>query len=225
MEMRDPASVNLPTEEQTTPAAPAAESVAENENLVEQTVEAPSMDEDADDAAVITPLTREALLDAARAVYEKEASEITPDDIRHLRQQYNAFRKVEQASEEVPAENVVEAEDDEIKTLLANIRDKKAEYTAQVEAQRLANLERKQAIIEEIIALADDTDNVNRTFPRYRELQDEFNSIGEVPATEDTAIWKHFQEARERYSDNLKINKELRDYDFRKNLDSKQLLL
>ncbi len=225
MEMRDPASVNLPAEEQTTLAAPATESVAEIENTVEETVEAPVVDDDADDAAVVTLLTREALLEAARAVYEKDASEITPDDIRHLRQQYNAFRKAEQAAEETPAEDAVEAEDDEIKTLLASIRDKKAEYTAQVEAQRLANLERKQAIVAEINALAEDTDNVNRTFPRYRELQDEFNSIGEVPATEDTAIWKRFQDARERYSDNLKINKELRDYDFRKNLDSKQLLL
>ncbi len=77
----------------------------------------------------------------------------------------------------------------------------------------------------EIEALAADTDNVNRTFPRYRELQDEFNATGDVPPTEDTAIWKAFQEAREHYSDNLKINKELRDYDFKKNLDSKQLLL
>ena len=49
--------------------------------------------------------------------------------------------------------------------------------------------------------------------------------LGEVPANEETAIWKRFQEAREKYSDNLKINKELRDYDFKKNLETKQLLL
>jgi predicted DNA-binding protein (UPF0251 family) len=56
-------------------------------------------------------------------------------------------------------------------------------------------------------------------------LQDEFNAVGDVPQTEETAIWKQFQEARERYTDNLKINKELRDYDFKKNLETKQALL
>ena len=66
---------------------------------------------------------------------------------------------------------------------------------------------------------------MNRTFPRYRELQDEFNALGDVDPTEDTAVWKRFQEARERYSDNLKINKELRDYDFKKNLAEKEVLL
>ncbi|MFG6385130.1 MAG: DUF349 domain-containing protein, partial [Muribaculaceae bacterium] len=118
-----------------------------------------------------------------------------------------------------------DSEDDEIKAILADIREKKARHTAEVEAERAANLQKKEAIINEIIALADDTDNVNRTFPRYRELQDEFNALGEVPANEETAIWKRFQEAREKYSDNLKINKELRDYDFKKNLETKQLLL
>ena len=73
--------------------------------------------------------------------------------------------------------------------------------------------------------MAEDTDNVNRTFPVYRELQDQFNAVGDVDPQEDTAVWKRFQEARERYSDNLKINKELRDYDFKKNLAEKQVLL
>ncbi len=46
-----------------------------------------------------------------------------------------------------------------------------------------------------------------------------------MPPTEETSVWKRFQDARERYSDNLKINKELRDYDFKKNLDSKNMLI
>ncbi|MDE6526266.1 MAG: DUF349 domain-containing protein, partial [Muribaculaceae bacterium] len=96
---------------------------------------------------------------------------------------------------------------------------------AEQDALKAANLDRKNAIIDEIVALADDTDNVNRTFPRYRELQDEFNAVGEVPPTDETSVWKRFQEARERYSDNLKINKELRDYDFKKNLEDKEALL
>ncbi|MCM1036999.1 MAG: DUF349 domain-containing protein [Bacteroides sp.] len=167
-------------------------------------------------------LTAAEVLEAARAVLAKDAADISADDVRRLRQHFGAFHTVSEAGEGVEAQGPME---EEFKALLSQIREKKAMHTARIEAEQLAALEKKRAIVAEIEALAADTDNVNRTFPRYRELQDEFNATGDVPPTEDTAIWKAFQEAREHYSDNLKINKELRDYDFKKNLDSKQLLL
>lgn len=237
--MHDPASAAKAPEETTLQPVAAESAGAEDSDI--QLVPGPQGDvdpeemaedemaaaEEADEAAaprVPVRLTADEALAAARAVLEKDAADITADDIRQLRQHFGAFHTVS-------AEGVAEGEEpqgpkeEEFKALLAQIRDKKAQHMARVEAEQLANLERKRAIVAEIIALAEDTDNVNRTFPRYRELQDEFNAIGDVPPTEDTAIWKAFQEARERYSDNLKINKELRDYDFKKNLDSKTLLL
>ncbi len=243
MEMRDPASAaNLPDEQTPQPvpaevSADVTETVeleaacgTESESAADE--EMAVAEEASADGRVSEPLTYAALMEAANEVLAKDASEISTDDIRHLRQQWNAFRKSEQA-EDVAAEaedaaeatEVAEPEDEEFKAVLAKIREKKADYTAKLEAERAENLKRKDEIIAEIMALADDTDNVNRTFPRYRELQDEFNALGEVPATEETSVWKRFQEARERYSDNLKINKELRDYDFKKNLESKTLLL
>lgn len=233
MEMRDPASEAKSAEELTPQPTPAAVSAEENTtefetagNLDPEAAVEDEMTEGLEEEtaeAITAPLTREALLDAAKAILEKEAADISTDDIRHLRQQYNAFRKDTAAGEAEQETDI--AEDDEFKTLLTRIRSKKAEHAAKIEAQKADNLRRKEEIINEILSLADDTDNVNRTFPRYRELQDEFNALGEVPATEETSIWKRFQDARERFSDNLKINKELRDYDFKKNLDTKQLLL
>lgn len=234
--MRDPASAALSTEETTLSTTPAAgaENIPANEPDPEAEAEL-TESEAIENAEIDTLVTRESLLESAKALLDKDAAEIAADDIRRLRQQINALQHralaadASAAESETPAAEATPAEqpapDADLMALLSAIRDKKAAYTAELEARRVANLERKQAIIDEINALAGDTDNVNRTFPRYRELQDEFNAIGEVPATEDTAIWKRFQEAREHYSDNLKINKELRDYDFRKNLDSKQLLL
>lgn len=234
--MRDPASAALSTEETTLSTTPAAgaENISANEPDPEAEAEL-TESEAIENAEIDTLVTRESLLESAKALLDKDAAEIAADDIRRLRQQINALQhkasaaSAPAAESETPPAAVAPAEqpapDADLMALLSAIRDKKAAYTAELEARRVANLERKQAIIDEINALAGDTDNVNRTFPRYRELQDEFNAIGEVPATEDTAIWKRFQEAREHYSDNLKINKELRDYDFRKNLDSKQLLL
>lgn len=181
------------------------------------------------------PDTVGGVIEALQALADGPAAEISRDVVSRLRLQASTLRNkhVEELRAAWVAEgNAPEAfiapEDDtesRITALIEAIRVKKNEYLAQQEAVRLANLERKNDIIEKINALADDTDNVGRNFPTYRELQDAFNAIGDVPPTEETAVWKRFQEARERYSDNLKINKELRDYDFKKNLESKELLI
>ncbi len=181
------------------------------------------------------PDTVEGVIEALQALADGPAAEISRDVVSRLRLQASTLRNkhVEElraawTGEGNAPEDFTAPEDDtesRVSALVEAVRVKKNEYLAQQEAVRLANLERKNDIIEKINALADDTDNVGRNFPTYRELQDTFNAIGDVPPTEETAVWKRFQEARERYSDNLKINKELRDYDFKKNLESKELLI
>lgn len=181
------------------------------------------------------PDTVEGVIEALQALADGPAAEISRDVVSRLRLQASTLRNkhVEElraawTAEGNAPEDFTAPEDDtesRVSALVEAVRVKKNEYLAQQEAVRLTNLERKNDIIEKINALADDTDNVGRNFPTYRELQDAFNAIGDVPPTEETAVWKRFQEARERYSDNLKINKELRDYDFKKNLESKELLI
>ncbi len=170
--------------------------------------------------------TVESLLAEAMALLEKDPADVSSDEIRRLRQHYSMLHKSSPAEDGEATDAAPEQPAaTELLSAIESLRAKKAAWTAEVEAARAANLERKNAIIAEIMALAEDTDNVNRTFPRYRELQDEFNAAGEVDPTEETALWKRFTEAREHYSDNLKINKELRDYDFKKNLTDKEALL
>ncbi|MBD5214939.1 MAG: DUF349 domain-containing protein [Bacteroidales bacterium] len=249
MEMQDPkleAQAEITSSTTNDAEAPAteaginnpADSAAEPEVEVE-IIMADEAAEAADEVAAAHEPRRhtvESLLETAKALLEKNPADLTADEIRRLRQHYSNLHK---SAAEAVAENAeVEAAEDagvsaedvpaanlELENAIEELRARKAAWTAEQEAMRAANLERKNAIIAEIISLGGDTDNVNRTFPRYRELQDEFNAIGDVDPTEETALWKRFQEARERYSDNLKINKELRDYDFKKNLDEKQALL
>lgn len=178
-------------------------------------------------------MTPEELLEAAKALLDKDAAEVSNDEIRRLRQHFLSIcKKAGIADPELPetgetaeATPLPDGFEVNFQDVYTQLKEKKTEWSLQQAAIKAANLERKNAIIEEILALAEDTDNVNRTFPRYRELQDEFNAVGEVEQSEDTSVWKRFQEARERYSDNLKINKELRDYDFKKNLAEKEVLL
>lgn len=208
------------------PDATSAEQATEQaviENLTE--------DEATKHASLCTSLDQ--LIEQAKDIAAKDAADISREDINRLRGIYNSLSHVtatahdsqDEAGQPVIEDVTPSPLDEEFKTILNQIKEKKAAYAAEQEATKTANLERKNAIIAEILSLADDTDNVNRSFPRYRELQDEFNTLGEVPATEETAIWKKFQDARERFSDNLKINKELRDYDFKKNLEQKELII
>ena len=201
-------------------AAPQPEAEAEAESIMTQG------EEDFEAKDVNREITAESLLADALALMEKDAADISNDEIRRLRQHFSMLHKsVDSAAEAAEAPAAPSETETRFEQTIEALRARKAQYIAEQEALRAANLERKNAIIEQINALAEDTDNVNRTFPRYRELQDEFNAVGDVDPTEETAVWKRFQEAREHYSDNLKINKELRDYDFKKNLADKEALL
>ena len=111
-----------------------------------------------------------------------------------------------------------------MKELLNVLKERRTEYNAAQEANREANLEKKRQIIALINEIANDPDNINRQFNRVKQLQQEFKDTGDVPATADTEVWKEFQRATERFYDVLKMNKELRDYDFKKNLELKQQL-
>ena len=223
----------LPADTEAADEAAVADAVKDSAPIAAEKTALPDAGEDpeaaAEDEVTSALKTVDEVMEAARKLLERPAAEISRDEISRLRLQYANLTKgtaeanAEEGSE--PAEPKETETDLEFKNILTQIKDKKAAYTAELEAKRAANLARKNAIIEEIIALAGDTDNVNRTFPRYRELQDEFNALGEVPATEETGVWKRFQDAREQFSDNLRVNKELRDYDFKKNLEQKELII
>ena len=229
----EPAPVSEPAKE-AKPAAPAdPEAEVEAEEEMSQAIEEVAQEDK--EGANVSDLDAEGTVARAAEILERPAAEIAREEVSRLRQHFAALRKAEvDAAREafVAAGNAVEEfkEDaslleEKFKEILEAIKEKKARYLAELEEKRADNLKRKNEIIGEIETLAQDTDNVNRSFPRYRELQDEFNAIGEVPPTDETDVWRRYQEAREHYSDNLKINKELRDYDFKKNLEQKEQII
>lgn len=176
------------------------------------------------------------ILEAARAMSDLDADSITREDLANLKQQFYAFRHTQQQAEREAAiasgelapdaqlEPQPNEDEEELRRILDIIKEKKARHLAMIEAQRQENLEKRNAIIDQLLAMSADADNVNREFPRFKELQQQFKEIGEVPATETTGQWKRYQDAIERFYDQYRINKDLRDYDFRKNLETKTLL-
>lgn len=113
----------------------------------------------------------------------------------------------------------------ELKDLLAVFREKRNAYLEEEATRRQANLDAKREIITKLQALADDIDNINLHFSEFHDLQQQFRAIGEVPPTNETEIWKAYQQVEELFFDRLKMNKELRDLDFKKNLEAKQAIV
>jgi hypothetical protein len=79
----------------------------------------------------------------------------------------------------------------------------------------------KNKILEELKALIESSDDFGKKVPAFQKLQQEWKEIGMVPASEVSGLWKNYQLYVETFYDNLKINNELRDYDFKKNLELK----
>ncbi|MCH5224037.1 MAG: DUF349 domain-containing protein [Muribaculaceae bacterium] len=115
--------------------------------------------------------------------------------------------------------------EEEVKNLLSEFKEKRAAYLEEKEETKKKNLEEKNRIISEIKAISEDIDNINQQFPKFQQLQQDFKAAGEVPAGAETELWKNYQGAVEQFYDHLKMNKELRDLDFKKNLEIKTQLL
>lgn len=165
------------------------------------------------------------------ALAQAEADDISRDEVSRLKQRYYALRKA--TDEELRRQFIANGNDPEafipeedpadevLRQLLNSIKEKKAARAAEVEAALQRNFEQKNALIAEITAMSNDTDNVNRHFTRFREIQQEFKAVGDVAPQLMSDQWKRYQEAVEIFYDQLKVNKDLRDYDFKKNLETK----
>ena len=178
-------------------------------------------------------LDKHELVSALENLLEQPVDTIR-DDVNQIKLAFYAIRNAEIAKEKEEflekgnEETAFAAKEDEVeakfKELLNQIKEKRAEFNAEQEAARVANLESKRKIIAEIEAIVADPDNINKQYNRVQQLQQEFKAIGEVPAVNATDMWKSYQKATENFYDLLKMNKELRDYDFKKNLEAKQML-
>ena len=127
----------------------------------------------------------------------------------------------EASAEEVTANPFVEIERG-FKALYVNYKKERAEYNKQLEKEREQNLALKEAIIADLKALLEKQEDVNETFPQFREIQNRWRAVGPVPATSYRNINETYQLYVEQFYDMVKINRELRDLDFKKNLEAKE---
>ena len=111
------------------------------------------------------------------------------------------------------------------KALYSQYKSSRAEYLANLEREKEENLAKKLEIIEKIKELVENTEDVNSTFPAFRELQNQWKSISMVPQNRAKDLWESYQLYVEKFYDYIKINNEFRDLDFKKNLELKLMQL
>ena len=121
--------------------------------------------------------------------------------------------------------SIMPDEDEEaFKADMAVVREKRALIFQQQEAEKQANLEKKLEIIEKIKAMATSPDEANKSYAEFKELQQQWKDIKNVPADRASELWRNYQLYVEQFYDMLKLNSEAREYDFKKNLEAKTQL-
>ena len=127
-----------------------------------------------------------------------------------------------QPEEEPEKVNPFVAIEEGFKSLYLTYKKERAEYNREQEKEREENLAAKQQVIEDLKALVDTQEDVSSSFPAFREIQNRWREIGPVPAQNFRNLNDTYQFLVEKFYDMVKINRDLRDLDFKKNLEAKE---
>ena len=223
--------VESTVEPATEPVAVVEEPATVAEPVVEEAVEEPQAETSTTSFA--TYETETEVIDRLKEISESD-EEVTRQELDSLKSNFYRIHRAEAdaaykkfieeggAAEEYAPEP--DPEENAFKELMAVIREKRAAAAAALEQEREANYQKKLEIIDKIKAITENPDEINRGYNDFKELQQQWNDIKEVPAEKATSLWKTYQQAVEEFYDTLKLSNELRAYDFKKNLERKTAL-
>lgn len=189
--------------------------------------------EETTDENAAQPQTKAEIIARLKEIADSE--EIAPKtELDQLKQNFYKLHKAEAAAARAAyieaggdAGSYLPAPDpdeEEFKTVMGLIKQKRAEQLAGQERQKAENLQKKLAIIDRIKAMAATPEEANQTFNEFKELQAQWKEIKNIPAEKANELWKNYQLYVEQFYDLLKLNSEFREYDFKKNLEIKTRL-
>lgn len=202
------------------------ESAAEQQPT-EETAEAP----EAEPVVDYSSMTREELLAAFTELLEDDISRIR-NRASAIRNQFNLLNKEveKQAFEAFLAEGgnkedytpSNDAVAEEFYKAYDTYRARRQKMQEEIDAQKAANLEAKKQILEELRVLIDkDEETLKQTYDEFNAIQDKWKSIGEVPRDQMNDLWQNYHFLIEQFFNKVKINKELRMLDLKRNLEQK----
>lgn len=100
----------------------------------------------------------------------------------------------------------------------------KGKYNEEQEKIKVQNLEAKTQILEDLKNLINSEETLKKTYDEFKVLQDHWKTIGMVPKNDINTLWQNYHFLVEKFFDKVKINKELKDLDLKKNLEAKMQL-
>lgn len=170
------------------------------------------------------------VLERAKEIAQSEDNP-SRDEVEHLKSSFYRLHQAErdQALKDYldkggnPDEYQIMPDDVEhaFKAEMQIIKEKRARIFQEQEAEKEANLKRKLEIIDRIKALATSPDQANKSFQEFKQLQQEWKEIKSVPAQQASELWRNYQLQVENFYDLLNLNREAREYDFKRNLETK----
>ena len=221
------------------------ESVVEEKSITEESVveekseELQSLDVPEDnmfdplDAAVLAAMTKPEILERLMQIVA-EPKRYVRSEVDVLKQAYYKVRRAEieankkeflegggEDKDFVAAEDETEAQ---MKSLIAEYKNKRAALSAEEEQQKEANLVIKQHLIERLKVLTESQDDFNKRYNEFRDIQQKWKEIRLIPQEHSKELWRNYQLYNERFYDIVRINNQFRDYDFKKNLGMKTAL-
>ena len=222
-----------PAVEEAATEQPAAQEALAEQPTIEEAPTTEDSNEEASEEATpdYSTLDREGLLSALEQLMTEEVQKIK-GRAQAIRMHFNELnREVQKTAfdaflaeggnkDEYQPQN--DALADQFYALYDRYRARRQEYIENLEAQKKKNLEAKQALIEELRSLVDsDEEQVRTVMDRFNEIQDRWKAIGDVPRDQMNDLWQNYHFQIEQFFNKLKINRELRALDQKRNLDQK----
>lgn len=200
------------------------------ENIAEASV--PTV-ETTEKAAYAPKQTKEEVIERLSEI-DNDACNADKQEIDLLKQTFYKLHKAEQEAarkafeeqggkpeEFVPAADPLE---NKFKEIMSSIKEKRSEMAAEAERKKEDNLAKKLQILDKMKDLIENSDDTGKIYNEFKELQQQWNDIKQVPIGKVNELWKSYQLYTEKFYDMVKLNNEFREYDFKKNLEQKTKL-
>jgi len=206
----------------------------EKEKPVSHTLELPDIEEIELPPVDYSGFSKNELVETLSLLIDNRPASEIRDDIERIKSLF--YKKLKSETEERKSKFLegggkieeykiwVDPLDYRVKELLEKYKEKRNDFSRVQEAEKYDNLKKKYDIIDKIKDLVNREESINKTFHDFRTLQNEWHSIGVVPQASLKDLWENYHHSVEVFYDYIKINKELRDLDLRKNLELKVLL-
>lgn len=186
--------------------------------------------EETENVTLPSKLTKEEVIQRLKEI-DEDACNADKQEIDTLKQNFYKLHKAEQeaarkafiegggkAEEFTPTPDPQEAE---FKQVMGSIKEKRNTLTAAQEQEKEENLAKKLAILDKMKEFTETPEDTGKRYNEFKQLQQEWNEIKQVPAAKVNELWKSYQLYTEKFYDMLKLNNEFREYDFKKNLEAK----